>query len=110
MILCALKTMSEASDSFEELDLYDQSRLNGTPQTTILSINQTPSDLTNDYQRLEGESLAAVMTKSARQVEKLEYLEFELSWQARDVIISSLSQHTKLLHGHVIKPLVRKNM
>ena len=67
-IFCALKTMSDASDSFEELDLDDQSRLNGIPQTTILSINQTPSDLTNDYQRLEGESSAAVMTKSASQV------------------------------------------
>ena len=44
------------------------------------------------------------------ETEQLKSIEFELSWEIRDEIISTISQHTKLLSGLIIDAYARERM
>ena len=68
--------------------------------------------LTNGDQHSNSESLATTMTSSTDQANTLQLkdLEFELGWKTRDEIMCSLSQHTTLLSGLIIKADARKKV
>ena len=96
------KTMSEA---FEEIKFDDQSDLNDSNETTTIS--QTSSDLANDNRR--SDRSATIMTDQVQTVLPKD-LEFELTWETRDAIHSTLSRHSKLLSGLITTADFREKM
>ena len=98
--------MSEAEDTFEKIE-FEKSALSGSSAS-----GSDSDDLSSDHQQSTSEESASTMASSIDQVTstQIKHLEFELPWSTRDEIIASLSQHTKLLSGLIIKEAAREKM
>ena len=105
------KTMLEACD-FEELDLdqcsLDETSTVGSDQHSKNESMATTSGLI-DQAKTDQSKIGLVKTGKLK-ADLPEKLEFELSWDIRDEIISSLNQHTKLLSGLVINKEAREEI
>ena len=99
--------MSETGSSFEEIKL-EQS----TSGESSSASDQEQSDSSHNDQHSTGVRSATKMAGSVEppKTAQLNDLEFELAWKTRDEIIASLSQHTKLLSGQIIKATDREQV
>lgn len=111
--------------SFAIEDYFDELELDSSWSDSSIS-DQESSDLVNgpqhsDAQQSTGTSTITAMTSSteprlnfAKQwqamAEQSKSIEFELAWETRDEIISTINQHTKVLSGQVIRPEDREAM
>ena len=95
--------MSENGDSFEKIE---PSALNA-PTSDQGTVTLSEGALNNQHS-----SPANTMNSSPDQakITQVNELEFELEWETKNAIVNSLSQHTALLSGLIVKEDTRENI